>query len=66
MNNPAPNPDLVGDLYALTPTAEGKRIREEAEALTDKYFFAPWSCLIESEMGELSSLASQLRDGLKR
>ena len=46
-------------------TAEGKRIREEAEALTDQYFFAPWSCLNESELEELSNLASQLRDKLK-
>ena len=46
------------------PTAEGKRIRVEAETLTDKYFFAPWSCLNESELEELASLASQLRDGL--
>ncbi len=46
-------------------TAEGKRIREEAEALTDKYFFAPWSCLSESELEELSSLSTQLRDGLR-
>ena len=46
-------------------TAEGKRIREEAEALTDRYFFAPWSCLNESELEELSSLASQLRDRLQ-
>jgi hypothetical protein len=39
---------------------------EEAEAQTDEYFFAPWSCLKESELAELSSLASQLRDGLKK
>ena len=47
------------------PTVEGKRIRDEAEALTDKYFFAAWSCLNESELEELASLAGQLRDGLK-
>ncbi|MEK6754436.1 MAG: MarR family winged helix-turn-helix transcriptional regulator [Chloroflexota bacterium] len=46
-------------------TAEGKRIREEAEALTDRYFFAPWSCLNESELEDLSNLATQLRDGLR-
>ena len=46
-------------------TEAGKKIRDEAEALTDRYFFAPWSCLSESELEELSSLASQLRDGLK-
>lgn len=27
--------------------------------------FAPWSCLSESELDELASLANQLRDGLK-
>ncbi len=43
------------------PSAEGTRIREDAEVLTDKYFFAPWSCLNESELEELSSLAGQLR-----
>ncbi|KAA0254914.1 MAG: hypothetical protein EDM79_20720 [Chloroflexi bacterium] len=51
------------ETYQLT--AEGKRIREDAEALTDKYFFAAWSCLNEPELEELSRLASQLRDGLK-
>ena len=53
-----------GETYQ--PTAEGKRLRDEAEALTDKYFFVPWSCLNESELEELSSLASQLRDGLSK
>lgn len=47
-------------------TAEGKRIREEAEALTDRYFFAPWSCSNESDLEDLMNLAIQLRDGLKR
>ena len=46
-------------------TAEGKRIREEAEALTDRYFFAPWSCLSEAEQEDLFNLATQLRDGLR-
>lgn len=51
-----------GETYQ--PTAEGKRLRDEAEALTDSYFFAPWSCLNESELEELATLASQLLDGL--
>lgn len=46
-------------------TDKGKRIHEETEALTDKYFFAPWSCLNESDLEELWSLASQLRGGLR-
>ncbi len=52
-----------GETYQ--PTAEGKRLRDEAEALTDTYFFAAWSCLNESELEELASLAGQLRDGLQ-
>jgi hypothetical protein len=46
-------------------TAEGKRIREEAEALTDRYFFAPWVCLNEAEQEDLLNLATQLRDRLR-
>lgn len=47
-------------------TAEGEKIRQEAEDVTDRLFFVPWSCLSESEIEELASLASQLRDGLKK
>lgn len=46
-------------------TTEGKRIREEAEALTNCYFFAPWVCLSEAEQEDLLSLATQLRDGIR-
>lgn len=52
-----------GETYQ--PTDKGKRVREDAEALTNTCFFAPWSCLSESELEELASLANQLRDGLK-
>jgi len=46
-------------------TAEGKRIRQEAEDLTDQLFFQPWNCLNETEQKDLLDLARQLRDGLK-
>jgi hypothetical protein len=46
-------------------TAAGKQVRAEVEAETERLFFAPWSCLSESEVDELASLAGQLRDGLK-
>lgn len=46
-------------------TAEGKQVRAEVEAETERLFFAPWASLNESELEELASLASQLRDGLK-
>jgi len=46
-------------------TEAGKQARAEVEAETERLFFAPWSCLNESELEELASLAGQLRDGLK-
>lgn len=46
-------------------TVEGKRIREHAEKLTDRYFFRPWECLNDTEEEDLQGLAIQLRDGLK-
>jgi predicted transcriptional regulator len=46
-------------------TAEGNRIRQQAEDLTDELFFKPWICLNESEQEDLLNLATQLRDGLK-
>ncbi|MCE7859563.1 MAG: hypothetical protein DYG86_07225 [Chloroflexi bacterium CFX2] len=45
-------------------TSAGRQVRAEVEAETERLFFAPWACLSESELEELASLASQLRDGL--
>jgi len=47
-------------------TTEGKRTREDAEALTDRFFFAPWACLNAAEQEDLLVLATQLRDSLRR
>ena len=46
-------------------TEAGKQVRAEVEAETERLFFASWSSLNESELDELSSLASQLCDGLR-
>lgn len=46
--------------YALTD--EGKRVREEAEKLTDRYFYAPWAILSEEETHELRGLLTQLKE----
>lgn len=50
-------------IYRTTP--EGGRIRQEAEELTDRYFFPPWACLNETEQADLLNLATQLHAGLK-
>jgi len=47
-------------------TSAGKQVRAEVEAETERLFFAPWACLNKSELEELSSLADQLRDELKK
>ena len=47
-------------------TEAGRQVRAEVEAETERLFFAPWNCLSESELEDLSSLAGQLRDGLKK
>lgn len=45
-------------------TSAGNKIREDVEAETEHLFFAPWSCLSEMELVNLSNLATQLHDGL--
>jgi len=45
-------------------TAEGEKIRQEVEDVTDRLFFIPWACLKETELEELLELSVQLRDSL--
>lgn len=48
----------------LALTAEGRAVREEAERMTDAYFYRPWSVLSEAETADLRALLTGLRDGL--
>lgn len=45
-------------------TERGRTLRQEAEEVTDRYFYAPWACLAEEEVAELRTLLACLRDGL--
>jgi len=47
------------------PTPTGRELREQAEALTNEYFFHPWSALKPEELEELHSLLAKLRDQLR-
>jgi hypothetical protein len=49
--------------YQITPA--GKKIREDVETETERLFFQPWSCLNESELEQLASLANQFLNGWK-
>ncbi|MEW6230865.1 MAG: hypothetical protein AB1566_00960 [Chloroflexota bacterium] len=46
-------------------TEAGRVFRDQVEADTDRYFFAPWSDLDDAEKAELADLLTRLRDGLK-
>ena len=48
-----------GEAYRVTD--RGAAIRQQAETATDRYFYAPWSCLGEAEIEELSGLLERLR-----
>jgi helix-turn-helix protein len=43
---------------------QGKELREQAEQLTNDYFYKPWSVLVQDEIEELHDLLMRLRDGL--
>lgn len=45
-------------------TQDGKELREQAERLTNQYFYAPWSVLMPAEIDELYNLLVKLRDEL--
>jgi hypothetical protein len=45
-------------------TESGESFREKIEQDTDRYFFAPWSCLTDAEKVEMAELLTRLRDGL--
>lgn len=47
-------------------TEAGQVFRDEVEADTDRYFFAPWSCLDDGDRAELADLLTRLREGLSK
>lgn len=51
-----------GDGYQITEM--GRTVRDDAEAATDRYFYAPWTCLSETEHDELHAGLRQLCDRL--
>lgn len=45
-------------------TEQGKQLREQAEYLTNEYFYAPWSVLVQDEIDELHGLLNKLNNEL--
>jgi len=55
---------LAGRPEAFRLSQQGKDLREQAEHLTNQYFYAPWSVLLPEEIDELYDLLAKLRYGL--
>src|SRR5262249_32078848 len=49
-----------GEAYRVTD--RGAALRQDAEEMTDRLFYAPWSCLGQVETEDLRALLTQLRD----
>lgn len=47
---------ISGVRSVLRITEDGKLFRDQVEAKTDQYFFAPWSCLTQSEKSSLAEI----------
>jgi hypothetical protein len=54
--------DYRPDTFRLSRQA--KELYEQVERLTDEYFYAPWSVLVQNEIDELYELLTKLRDEL--
>lgn len=46
------------------PTQMGRELREQAEQLTNEYFYRPWSVLTQEELDKLHDLLTKVRDQL--
>ena len=49
---------------AFRPTQKGRELREEAERLTNEYFYKPWSVIEHDKLDEMFDLLTNLRDQL--
>ena len=49
---------------AFRITEQGRALRDEAEATTDRTFFAPWDGLTPTELDDVGRLLTQTRDAL--
>lgn len=55
---------LAADGGGYQLTDQGRMLRQEAEAATDRYFYAPWGCLNAEELTELRRLLAALQNAL--
>ena len=51
--------------FAFRSTDKGRELREQAQKLTNEYFYRPWSVMNQDELNELYDLLTNLRDQLR-
>lgn len=51
--------------FTFCLTSKGRELREQAEQLTNEYFFQPWSVLEQDELNEMYDLLEMLRNQLR-
>ena len=51
--------------FAFRATDKGRELREQAQKLTNEYFFRPWSVMNQDELNELYDLLTKLQDQLR-
>lgn len=51
--------------FAFRPTSAGRELREQAEQLTNEYFYRSWSVIDQNELDEMYQLITNLRDQLR-
>jgi hypothetical protein len=44
------------------PTSTGRSVRQQVEQLTNSYFYAPWSCLSDTEITRVHDLLVQMQE----
>jgi hypothetical protein len=56
---------IKGTHHEIRLSEDGHSFREQVEMDTDRYFFAPWERLDESEREEFRQLLTQMKEGLE-
>ena len=51
--------------FAFRATGKGRELREQAQKLTNEYFFRPWSVMNQDELNGLYDLSTKLHDQLR-
>ena len=57
--------EIAGEPGRTRPTDLGRDVRQEAERLTNQYFYEPWMQLDDDEQTETIDLMNQLRQELE-